>query len=126
MSDIYDDFITEGRKMLSISQSRVCYGEDESIAAENVWKALADLFSEEAPDTGLLCALPDFVGDASEFVDAEVVGPLTKMGFGDRIEVVSYQVAKGAPFPAFRVLISPSAPPTEGAPSEKDPMSLFE
>ena len=127
LGDTMDDFIDEGRKMLSISQSRVCYGEDEQSVSDGVWEALGELFAEEEPNTGLLVALPEFVGDASTFVRDEVVKPLEMMGFGDRIETSSYRVAGGAPCPAFRLLVSPEpAPDNEGLPSNNDPMSLFQ
>ena len=129
LGDTMDDFIDEGRKMLSISQSRVCYGEDEQSVSDGVWEALGELFAEEEPNTGLLVALPEFVGDASIFVRDEVVKPLEMMGFGDRIETSSYRVAGGAPCPAFRILVSPEPAPdkdNEGLPSNNDPMSLFQ
>ena len=125
IGDTMDDFIEEGRKMLSISQSTVVRGADDEAVADGVWDALGHLFSEEQPNTGLLVALPEYAGDATIFVRDEVVKPLELMGFGDRVETSSYRVSSGAPCPAFRVLVSPSEVPSDGMPSENDPMSLF-
>ena len=125
IGDTMDDFIEEGRKMLSISQSTVVRGADDEAVADGVWAALGHLFSEEQPNTGLLVALPEYAGDATIFVRDEVVKPLELMGFGDRVETSSYRVSSGAPCPAFRVLVSPSEVPSDGMPSENDPMSLF-
>jgi hypothetical protein len=125
IGDTMDDFIEEGRKMLSISQSTVVRGADDEAVADGVWDALGHLFSEEQPNTGLLVALPEYAGDATIFVRDEVVKPLELMGFGDRVETSSYRVSSGAPCPAFRVLVSPREVPSDGMPSENDPMSLF-
>ena len=119
--DVFDDFVAEGRKMLSISASRVCHGDDRRAVSGDVWAALADLLATPTPDTGLLCALPEYVGDASAYLADEVLAPLRQMGFDD-LEATAYRVAGGAPCPAFRVLVSPSAPPEDGAP---DPTALF-
>jgi len=120
--DVFDDFVAEGRKMLSISASRVCHGDDRAAVSGAVWEAVAGLLADPTPDTGLLCALPEYVGDARAYLDDEVVAPLALMGFGDTVEATAYRVAGGAPCPAFRLLVSPSAPPEDGAP---DPTSLF-
>jgi len=58
--------------------------------------------------------MPDYVGDARRYLDEEVLMPLDAIGFGpDRIDAQSYRVAQGAPFPAFRILVDASEPPTD-------------
>ena len=119
LGDEFDDFIEEGRKMLAISHSRVCGGSDEVAVSETVWPALAELFKDEKEDSGILCLLPDFKGDAGAFLDQEVVEPLQQMGFGDRLETCVYAKKDGAPHNSFRIIVSPSAVPAD-APNKSD------
>ena len=119
LGDEFDDFIEEGRKMLAISHSRVCGGADEVQVSETVWPALAELFKDEKEDSGILCLLPDFKGDAGAFLDQEVVEPLQQMGFGDRLETCVYAKKDGAPHNSFRIIVSPSAVPAD-APNKSD------
>ena len=119
LGDEFDDFIEEGRKMLAISHSRVCGGSDEVQVSETVWPALAELFKDEKEDSGILCLLPDFKGDAGAFLDQEVVEPLQQMGFGDRLETCVYAKKDGAPHNSFRIIVSPSAVPAD-APNKSD------
>ena len=119
LGDEFDDFIEEGRKMLAISHSRVCGGSDEVQVSETVWPALAELFKDEKEDSGILCLLPDFKGDAGAFLDQEVVEPLSQMGFGDRLETCVYAKKDGAPHNSFRIIVSPSQVPTD-APNKSD------
>mmetsp|Transcript_10578 Transcript_10578/g.34954 ORF Transcript_10578/g.34954 Transcript_10578/m.34954 type:complete len:259 (+) Transcript_10578:2726-3502(+) len=106
------EFIDEGRKMLAISRSRVCYGEDADAVAHDVWTSVAALLQEGVPDSGLLVALPTFVGCSERYLESEIVAPLVAMGIQpDLFEARSYKVAHGAPFPAFRLLYAPSEAP---------------
>ena len=68
LGDEFDDFIEEGRKLLAISHSRVASGGDEAAVAGTVWAALGELFTDETPDSGLLCAMPDFPTDVATFL----------------------------------------------------------
>lgn len=106
--EAFFDFIVEGRKMLQISESLVCYGDDEKALADGVWNSIGCLLAVEE-NNGLLVAMPDYVGDAKRYVEEELVRPLDYMGFGsDIIEVTGYRRAQGAPFPGFRVLYTPN------------------
>lgn len=106
--EAFFDFIVEGRKMLQISESLVCYGENEKALADGVWTSIGNLLAVEE-NNGLLVALPDYVGDAKRYVVEELVEPLDFLGFGsDIIEVTGYRRAQGAPFPGFRVLYTPN------------------
>lgn len=118
--DVFDDFVEEGRKMLSISVSRVAHGEDRAAVSGAVWGGITALLASPEPDTGLLCALPEYVGDAATFLDDEIVAPLAAMGFGDQVEARAYRAAAGAPCPAFRLLVSPTAVPEGGAPTQEN------
>ena len=51
-------------------------------------------------------------------VQCEVVAPLTLMGFGKRIEARPYTTDRGAPFPAFRILVEPSTVPEDDSQPE--------
>ena len=92
---------------------------DEVAVSETVWPALAELFKDEKEDSGILCLLPDFKGDAATYLDQEVVEPLSQMGIGDRLETCVYAKKDGAPHNSFRIIVSPSAVPAD-APNKSD------
>jgi len=105
----YADFIAEGKKLLSISSSHVAHGEDADAVAHSVWTCLGSLLYDhnQEDDNGILVAMPTYLGDVKSYVNDELLKPLSLMGLGkDRIQVESYRVAQGAPFPAFRIVYS--------------------
>lgn len=107
--EAFSDFIVEGRKMLQISSSTVCYGATADAVADRVWTSVGSLLADDRAQTGLLVAMPNYVGDAVRYVDDEIIAPLESLGFGpDRIEARGYRRAQGAPFPGFRVLYYPA------------------
>lgn len=114
--DDLKEFIAEGRKMLAITSSRVCYGENADAVAHEVWSCIASLLNDGTPDSGLLVAMPTFLGDSKNYVIDEVVNPLLHIGIQSHLfEAKSFRVAKGAPFPGFRLLYKPSDAPSDMA-----------
>jgi len=108
------DFIAEGRKMLCITESRVCWGQSEDDVAHGVWSTVAALLNNATPDSGVLIAMPTYEGDSRRYLDDEVLTPLLDIGIRrDLLDARAYRVSQGAPFPAFRLIYDPSDAPSD-------------
>ena len=109
-AEAFSDFIEEGRKMLSISSSRVVWGETAEALEHEVWTSVAELLAAGDSDSGLLVAMPSYLGDSRGYLEKEIIDPLEAIGIR-HFDAESYRVAQGSPFPAFRLIYAPSEVP---------------
>ena len=109
------DFVVEGRRLLAVSRLSVLHGDDAATCGAQAWAELQGLLEADEDDSGLLLALPFLLGDVKKFLADEVAAPLAWLGFEGEAQVhlTAWRAAEGAPHPAVRVILRPSAPPTE-------------